>query len=64
MNSRQRRKLAAQQHNDAIAYIAWLKANTQDQRVDRRAQLYVRGRRSGLTRLAAIKLMLAAGYGL
>lgn len=31
MNSRERRKLEAQQHNDAIIYEKWLKENTSDQ---------------------------------
>jgi hypothetical protein len=45
MNSRQRRKLAALQHNDAIRYEAWLKANAIYSRAS--APRYHRAERGG-----------------
>lgn len=38
MNSNQRRKLEAQQHNDARRYENWLAENTQGQRVTPRVK--------------------------
>lgn len=63
MNSRERRALAAARHNeqrraerDLELYEKWLEANTQDQRLDERVIRYIRGRKDGLCRLAALAL--------
>jgi hypothetical protein len=60
MNSRERRKLAALQHNDTIRYEAWLKANAICSRASLRyhnkVSEYQRGRRAGMSRLGALTL--------
>ena len=60
MNSRQRRKLEALQHNDKIRYEAWLKENAiysrPSPRVMAEASAYSRGRRAGMSRLGALTL--------
>jgi hypothetical protein len=61
MNSREQRKLAAQQHNDQIDYEKWLKENTKNQRQDPRVLAFSSGRKTGLSRLSALKLIVACG---
>lgn len=61
MNSRERRKLAALQHNDAIRYEAWLKANAIYSRPSIRVMAesvstYHRGRQAGMSRVGALTL--------
>lgn len=54
MNSRQRRKLEAEQHNQAIEdkkqlelYKAWLALNTKNQRLPKHIMLFADARRQG-----------------
>lgn len=60
MNSRQRRKLEALQHNDKIRYEAWLKENAIYSRVTSICSLpageYHRARRAGMSRLEALTM--------
>lgn len=74
MNSRERRKLAALEHNDAIRYSAWLKANAVHYkprsagttRLEERTTEYIRARRAGATRSEALLLasLMLQGYGI
>lgn len=56
MNSRERRKLAAIQHNDAIAYEEWLIKNTLHQSRIAEVDIYARARKRGLSRQAALAI--------
>lgn len=61
MNSRQKRKLQAVEHNDGIRYSAWLKANAIYSRVSLGSSPvvdeYRRARDAGLTRAQAINII-------
>lgn len=54
MNSRQRRKLAALQHNDAIRLDAWLRENAVYSRPATRIEF--RPRRAGKSRINSVLL--------
>lgn len=60
MNSRQRRKLKALQHNDEIRYVEWLKANAKYDRPRERVMAdprfidYHNARKGGRSRLQAL----------
>lgn len=66
MNSREKRKLEAQQHNDAIDYERWLKKNAIYSRVESvdewRKHGYSKARSQRLSRRGA--LVLASYYAL
>lgn len=66
MNSREKRKLEAQQHNDAIDYARWLKKNAIYSRVESvdewRKHSYSKARSQKLPRSPA--LVLASYYAL
>lgn len=59
MNSRQRRKLEAQQHNDEIKYTNWLRENAVYNRprvavMDTRESEYRRARKAGMSISSAL----------
>lgn len=60
MNSRQRRSLAALQHNDAISYEKWLLNNTKNQT---RREEVLGYERKKIQRISASSVLLAiSGY--
>lgn len=64
MNSRERRKLAALQHNDEIRYVNWLKTNAIYS--SQRQLPYEEARKAGMSRLSAlnqVKLFAAMNIG-
>lgn len=63
MNSRERRAIAAAEHNEkrrqhleAVRYHKWLETHTQGQRREPRVQAFIDGRAMGLTRLQSLLL--------
>ena len=65
MNSRQRRKLAAIQHNDAIRYDKWLVENTAGQTRNAKAKVYIDGRKKKLPAsiiINAVKALIGVHY--
>ena len=61
MNSRQRRKMDAQQHNDAIAYENWLLANTLNQTRIEEVKIYQRERSLRINIVAILGAISALG---
>ena len=59
MNSRQRRKLEAQQFNDKMLYDKWLLENTRNQHRSDLVEHYQKGKRAGLYRVSILGALCA-----